>query len=84
MTSLFPAEYESFEVHEDLSISWDANDEEAVALLDNGNAAEMRLKHPPTAMSEEPAILTNVVYWGTPRHDGFVMMSNEIQAYRGH
>jgi len=23
-----------------------------------------------------------VIYWGAPRHDGFVMMPNEIQAYR--
>jgi hypothetical protein len=82
LTSLFPAEYESFQVLEDLPISWNATGKEAVALLDNGNAAEMRLVHPATAMSDEPAVLTNVIYWGAPRHDGFVMMPNEIQAYR--
>ena len=33
-------------------------------------------------MTDEPAVLTNVRYWGTPRNDGFVMMPNEIEAYR--
>jgi hypothetical protein len=80
--SLFPAEWESFSVEEDYPIEWSANNAEAVALLDGGSAAEMRLKHPETAMSEEPAVLTNIIYWGAPRHDGFVMMPNEVQAYR--
>lgn len=82
LSSLFPAEWDSFSIGEDNSIEWRANDQEAVALLDNGNAAEMRLLHPPTAMSNEPAVLTNVMYWGAPRHDGFVLMPNEVQAYR--
>jgi hypothetical protein len=32
-------------------------------------------------MTDEPAVLKNVLYWGTPRNDGFVMMPNEIEAY---
>ncbi len=82
MDPLFPAEWESFTIGEDQPIEWDANDQEAVALLNGGNAAEMHLKHPVTAMSEEPAVLHNIQYWGAPRHDGFVMMPNEVQAYR--
>lgn len=79
---LFPAEYESFTVGEDYSIEWNATNLEAKALLDGGNAAEVHLMHPPTAMSEEPAVLSNIQYWAAPRHDGFVMMPNEVQAYR--
>jgi len=79
---LFPAEWETFTVGDDMQIEWQADGKEAVARLDNGNAAEMRLVHPPTAMSEGPAVLTNVIYWGAPRHDGFIMMPNEVQAYR--
>ena len=33
-------------------------------------------------MTDEPAVLKNVKYWGTPRNDGFVMMPNEIETYR--
>lgn len=82
LSPLFPANWSSFTIGNDMPIEWTANNAEAVALLDNGNAAEMRLLHPPTAMSDEPSILTNVQYWGAPRHDGFVMMPNEVQAYR--
>jgi len=27
-------------------------------------------------------VLKNVRYWGTPRNDGFIMMPNEMEAYR--
>lgn len=80
--SLFPANWESFTIGDDHAIEWSANNNEAVALLDNGNAAEMRLKNPATAMNNQPAVLTNIAYWGAPRHDGFIMMPNEVQAYR--
>lgn len=79
---LFPANWNSFTVEEDKPISWSADSQKAVALLDNGRAAETRLVHPPTAMTDEPAVLTNVQYWAAPRHDGFVLMPNEVQAYR--
>lgn len=79
---LFPANWESFTVGEDLPIEWNANNHEATALLNGGNSAEIHLMHPPTAMNNEPAVLSNIQYWGAPRHDGFVMMPNKVQAYR--
>jgi hypothetical protein len=33
-------------------------------------------------MTEEPVVLRNVKYWGTSRNDGFVMMPNDVEAYR--
>jgi hypothetical protein len=33
-------------------------------------------------MTNEPAVLTNVRYWGTPRNDGFIMMPSQVEAYR--
>jgi hypothetical protein len=79
---LFPVEWASFEVGEELAIEWVAGPDRAVATLDGGNAAEVRLVRPAQAMSGEPAVLTNIQYWGAPRHDGFVMMPNEVEAYR--
>lgn len=78
---LVPVEWRSFEIKEDKPITWTADNSRATALLDGGNSAEMRLIHPPTAMNDEPAVLTNIIYWGAPRHDGFVMMPNEVQGY---
>jgi hypothetical protein len=80
--NLFPVEWNSFVVGEDKQITWRASQQESVALLDDGNAAEVRLVHPPTAMTDEPAVLTNIHYWGAPRHNGFVLMPNQVQAYR--
>lgn len=82
LAPLFPITYDSFGIEQDQTIDWQANTQEAVALLDGGNAAEMHLVHPPTAVTNEPAVLTNIQYWGAPRHDGFVMMPNRTQAYR--
>jgi hypothetical protein len=80
--NLFPVEWRSFSVEADMPIEWKADSRSATAKLDNGRGAEMKLIHPPTAMSSEPVVLNNVHYWGAPRHDGFVLMPNEIQAYR--
>lgn len=82
LESLAPVNWRSFKVKEDKPIEWRADGHEAVALLDNGNAAEVHLIHPPTAMTDDPVLLTNVQYWGAPRHDGVVLMPNTKQAYR--
>jgi hypothetical protein len=34
-------------------------------------------------MSDEPIVIRNMKYWGAPRNDGFVLMQNEVEAYRG-
>ena len=31
---------------------------------------------------DEPVVIKNLKYWGVPRNDGFVMMPNEVEAYR--
>jgi hypothetical protein len=33
-------------------------------------------------MSAEPVVIKNLKYWGAPRNQGFVMMQNELEAYR--
>jgi hypothetical protein len=30
----------------------------------------------------ELAVIKNLRYWGAPRHDGFVLMPNDVEAYR--
>ena len=32
-------------------------------------------------MTDEPIVINNLVYWGAPRNDGFVLMPNEVNAY---
>ena len=41
----------------------------------------MRLKRFP-GITAEPVVIKNLPYWGAQRHDGFVLMPNEVEAYR--
>lgn len=79
---IFPVKWNSFTVGEDKAIMWDGGSKESVALLDDGKSAEIRLKHPHTALTSKPVTLTNLQYWGAPRNEGFILMPNEVQAYR--
>jgi hypothetical protein len=78
---LFPVRWKSFEVGKDAPIEWTAGADRAVARLDGGKAAEVVLK-PFKGMSGQRVIIQNLPYWGAPRNDGFVMMPNEVEAYR--
>ncbi len=77
---VFPVKWKSFNTAEG-AIDWEANKDAAHAMLNGGRTAEVKLKRF-QGMTDEPAVLKNVRYWGTPRNDGFVMMPNEIETYR--
>jgi hypothetical protein len=78
---LFPVRWKSFEVGKDAPIEWTASRDRAVARLDGGKAGEVVLKRF-EGMTAEPVVIKNLRYFGAPRNDGFVMMPNEIEAYR--
>ena len=78
---LYPVKWRSFNVAKDAAMEWTATKDRAVARLDGGRTAEVILNRS-QGMTDGPAVLTNVPYFGAPRNDGFVMMKNEVQAYR--
>lgn len=78
---LYPVEWKSFKVMEDKPIEWQAGKDRSVARLDGGKAAEVVLKRN-QGMSDEPIVIRNLKYWGAPRNDGFVLMQNEVEAFR--
>jgi hypothetical protein len=78
---LFPVKWKSFNVAADLPIEWTATKDHAVAKLDGGKAGEVVLNRF-QGMSNEPVVIHNLKYWGAPRNDGFVLMPNEVEAYR--
>ena len=78
---LFPVKWKSFRTAEATVDTWEFNNDSAVALLDGGKTAEVRLKRF-QGMTNEPIVIKNLKYWGAPRNDGFVLMPNEIEAYR--
>jgi hypothetical protein len=63
-------------------ITWVNDPEKPYGLLDGGKSAEVRLKRFPGMKKDQPVVMHNLIYWGVPRNDGFVMMPNEVQAWR--
>jgi hypothetical protein len=46
-----------------------------------GRLAEIVLRRNP-GMTDRPVVIDNLRYFGAPRNNGFVLMPNEIEAYR--
>jgi hypothetical protein len=81
MSHVFPVKWKSFTTAEGTIDTWRFDKDTAVATLDGGKGGEVRLKRFP-GMTSEPIVIRNLPYWGVPRHEGFVLMPNEVQAYR--
>ena len=78
---VFPVKWKSLQIAEGSIDTWTFDKDQAHATLNGGKTAEVKL-HRFQGMTDEPAVLKNVRYWGTPRNDGFIMMPNEVEAYR--
>ena len=78
---LFPVKWGSFKTAEGSIDKWEIAGDGAHALLDGGRTAEVKLKRF-AGMTDEPVVIRNLKYWGAPRNDGFIMMPNEVEAYR--
>ena len=78
---IFPVKWKSFQTAEATIDKWHFDKDGAHALLDGGKIAEVKLRRF-QGMTDEPVVIRNLSYWGAPRNDGFVMMPNEVEAYR--
>lgn len=78
---LFPVQWKSLTTGEGNIDKWQYDNDAAVATIDGGKVAEVRLKRHP-GNTNDPVVIHNLKYWGAPRNTGFVMMPNEINAYR--
>jgi hypothetical protein len=78
---IYPVKWNSLTVGKDAAMEWSASKEKAEAKMDGGKTGEVVLKKFP-GMSDEPVVMKNLKYWGAPRNDGFVMMPNDVEAYR--
>lgn len=80
---IFPVKWNSLTTAEGTIDKWEFTKDYAVATLDGGKTAEVRLRRQDgNANTAEPPVIKNLRYFGAPRNDGFVLMPNEIQAYR--
>ena len=78
---VYPVQWKSFEVAADAPIEWNYTKDVATARLDGGKAAEVVLKRWPGNTSQ-PVAIHNLRYFGAPRNNGFILMPNEVEAYR--
>jgi hypothetical protein len=78
---LFPVKWNSSKTAEASIDKWEFNNDTAYASMDGGKTAEVRLKRV-AGMTSDPVVIKNLKYWGAPRNDGFVLMPNEVEAYR--
>ena len=78
---LYPAKWKHFSVGKEAPIEWKAAKDRAEARLDGGKGGEVVLKRF-QGMSDAPIVIKNLKYWGAPRNDGFLLMPNEIEAFR--
>jgi hypothetical protein len=79
---VFPVKWNSFKTAEASIDTWEHNDKTAHATMNGGKIAEVKLARTASANGPGPVVLSNVKYWGAPRNDGFIMMPNEVEAYR--
>ena len=78
---LFPVKWKSLTTAEADIDTWKFDKDTAVATMDGGKTAEVRLTRF-QGLTDEPIVIRNLRYWGAPRNDGFVMMPNDVEAYR--
>ena len=81
LASLYPVKWNSFKIGDDYPMEWSYDKDRAVARLNGGKVAEVVLKRMP-GNTAAPIVITNLKYWGAPRNDGFILMPNEVDAYR--
>jgi hypothetical protein len=79
--AVYPVKWNAFSIAPDAAMEWNATKDRAVAKLDGGRVAEVVLKRF-QGNTNDPIVIRNLKYWGTPRNDGFIMMPNEVEAYR--
>jgi len=81
---LYPVKWETpIQIAADLPIEWSHTGDRAVARLDGGKAGEVVLNGGAVLRdTPTPVVIHNLKYWGARRHDGFVLMPNEVEAYR--
>lgn len=81
MGYVYPMKVDEFTFGKDAPIDWEYTKDHAIAKLDDGKAGEIILNRY-AGMTEEPIVIHNLKYIGAPRNDGFILMPNEIEAYR--
>jgi hypothetical protein len=78
LAPLYPAKWKSLSVGPDAAIEWNTTGQRAEATLDGGKGGRVVLNRV-AGMNDEPVVIKNLTFWGAPRNDGFILMTNEVE-----
>jgi hypothetical protein len=81
LPNVFPVKWNSFQTAVGNIDTWEFSKDGAHATIDGGKTAEVKLQRF-AGNTDDPVVIHNLKYWGTPRNDGFIMMPNELEAYK--
>lgn len=81
LSHVYPVKWKSFAVEKDAAMEWSATQDRAEARLDGGKTAEVVL-HKAQGATDDAIVIKNLKYDAAPRNDGFILMPNEVEAYR--
>ena len=81
LTHVYPVKWKSLTVEKDGAIEWKAGHDRAEARLDGGRIGELVLRRA-EGITADPIVIKNVKYDGAPRNDGFILMPDEVEAYK--
>jgi hypothetical protein len=79
--NVYPVTWKAFTIGADAPIEWTATKDRAEAKLNGGKSGHVVLRGA-AGMTPDPVVIRNLKYFGAPRNDGFILMPNEINAYR--
>jgi hypothetical protein len=77
-----PERWKSYAMGKSAAMKWIVTNDSAKASLDGGKTAEVVLRRMDGGMNDKPVTMNNMDYFGYPRNTGFLLMPNEIEAYR--
>jgi hypothetical protein len=79
--AIFPVKWNSFTTGADAKIEWNKTADGAVAKLNGGKSGEIVLNQV-KGDDGKPVKINNVKFWAAPKNSGFLVMKNEVEAYR--
>jgi hypothetical protein len=77
-----PERWTSYKIGKSAAMDWAFTKDSARATLDGGKTAEVVLRRLDGGMNDQPVTMNNMDYFGYPRNSGFLLMPNEVEAYR--
>lgn len=80
---VFPVKWKSFRTAEGTIDTWQADNDNAIAKLNGGKTAEIKLKRATSGNTDAPIVMSNLRYFAAPRNTGFIMMPNEYHYFKG-